>query len=802
MPKPRAMRVDPRRTHVRTRLSIATVLALAATGLVPLPAGAAISGVTIGGPAGPVCIDASGSSAVTVAVRRGSSTLESATVASPSSATLACDNSAGSRFVPAVAHPSLAGTTIVASQGAQSVSAPVPAAAYDAAGGPGAVRLDGLPSPADLSGSGWSASAVAGGSYATGTVATPSAAVHVAAALGGGVAYGATLTPAQFHFTSSDGAVHAYGLDSAGLPAVVTAFAADGTVLDRVALVPRAGFGQDATATLGVAGVSGGSIDVSQPGWFDHTAAVGSASFTDDGFSVAAPADAAAGSGYSYTQRFLDPAAVAALPATDPLRCLALGPSVGCAGGSTRLAATVSGRFAAAGDSLSLLVVHADGDSVQTTVRKPGAIGSLDDGSLDVFGDPDGPVSARISSPRAAPLPPLARTVATSTLDDGTAHIGGPGRPSFRLHVNDGATVALSGAGIGTVPTGYAYDLSAGLDGSVLSGSTYPLAQIVVRHTIGSTTTVSRLVADLAGGFSIDLGDVLPPDAVEVDAADPASHSLTVGRLVAGEADPQISGLGDQQLVRGRIAPTLSPSPAGGAVWGGDLPFLRTTVAPFADALDTTRLDDGSYRIEGRALPGPSRTAYLYVTVDNTPPSGGAGPDQLVPRGRAVAFVTAAADANGLASVRIAFGDGTSTNQPFAQLGRPITHAYRKLRRYVATATITDRAGNVTSDTAAIRVVRGLPAAVIGSVPGVVRRGHDLRARLSPRAPGQLSLQVLTRGNALVVDGSLGMPAARHAYALRLATHRLRAGRYTLVMQFVDGNGIAGPVVVRTLVVR
>ena len=100
--------------------------------------------------------------------------------------------------------------------------------------------------------------------------------------------------------------------------------------------------------------------------------------------------------------------------------------------------------------------------------------------------------------------------------------------------------------------------------------------------------------------------------------------------------------------------------------------------------------------------PAPSAEDYLYVNVDNTPPTGGAGADQTVAKGRTAVIVTGAADAtSGLASVKVDFGDNHRQSLPVAKLAAPITHAYSKLGTFTVAVTITDRAGNVTSDTRA-----------------------------------------------------------------------------------------------------
>ena len=157
---------------------------------------------------------------------------------------------------------------------------------------------------------------------------------------------------------------------------------------------------------------------------------------------------------------------------------------------------------------------------------------------------------------------------------------------------------------------------------------------------------------------------------------------MTTLSLIVGGFAPHIAGLVDQQPVRAGAVASVTGLPAGASVlWGGDLP---ETLGGTSLTLPVERMPDGPARITATATAGPSSTDYLYVTVDSTPPTGGAGPDQTVPVGRRAVFVTQAADANGLAAVRFRFKAGGSRRRAAGEPARPAVparlHEARHLR--------------------------------------------------------------------------------------------------------------------------
>jgi hypothetical protein len=424
--------------------------------------------------------------------------------------------------------------------------------------------------------------------------------------------------------------------------------------------------------------------------------------------------------------------------------------------------------------------------------------GSLDDGSLHVRGAARQPVVAAISSPRGS-LPALRATRAVLTSATGVAELG-PDRDAFPLYVADGATVSLSGAGVGSVPVAFRYRLSAALAGPVLSGSAAPGARVLVAHDQGGHVDRQVAIASVAGAFAVTLHDPAPGDAIAVSAGDPATHGVTTLSLIVDGLAPHIQGLVDQQPVRAGAVASTSGLPAGASVlWGGDLP---ATLGGTSLLLPIERVPDGPLRITATATAGPSATDYLYVIADSTPPAGGAGPDQTVPVGRRAVFVTQARDSGGLAAVRFRFtAAGNGVGQPVNQLGQPFRHAFGKPGTYAVTVTITDLAGNTTTDRAIVRVVRGLASAINGRWPKRATRRAGVRARLSARVPGDLSLQLLRANGRVAIARTLPFDKARVGKKLAIALKRLGPGHYLVVRQFVDANGVAGPVVATPLVI-
>jgi PKD domain len=163
-------------------------------------------------------------------------------------------------------------------------------------------------------------------------------------------------------------------------------------------------------------------------------------------------------------------------------------------------------------------------------------------------------------------------------------------------------------------------------------------------------------------------------------------------------------------------------------------------------------------------------------------------------------IVTGAADAtSGLASVKVDFGDDHRLSVPVAKLGNPIMHAYSKLGTFTVVVTITDRAGNVTSDTAKIRVASTVTPSVTGHFPGKQKRKKTIAARLVSHAAGQLEIFVLGQGGGRKLTKRITFSKVNQRITVTLLTRGLKVGRFLLVEQFTDANGIAGPVQAQAL---
>jgi hypothetical protein len=702
-----------------------------------------------------------------------------------------------------------AGARLTATQDGTSVTFALPYGAYSA----GTTRLRGLPNPAALTGG--VVAAAAAGSY-TGAAATEgdpvTATGTVLNSAGAAIPISVRITPALYHVSLDT---------SSGLP-VVTLFGADplaagvaatlanpgGGLVGRAALRPRVGSdcpsgSCSASGTFDSTAPSGGGLAVAgQTGWFPgHNVTLPSGGLRLDGFDASVP-PGYTGS-YDFTLRFLDPESISTLPPSSPLSCTELGNAVTCPGGAPapRLAVSVHGLFIVPGDVVDVTGVDPGGDSAMITPVQGGLSGSLDDGSLNVRGAPNAQFSALLRSPRPAPLDPYTETYIDRT--DATGHNNCFN--CFSAHIANGATAAVSGPATGPIAQTFTWKLAAAIDsGGAVRGSTYGLAAVAVDQTQGGRTAHFETTADVAGNFAVQLLDARVGDLVTVSAADQATHQMTTSALTVGGPSAKITGVSDQQYVRGTITPTVAGSGLDTVYWNGldtlYLPALLAVAAPFPYPLDTTKFADGTYRLEASGRPDATAYDYLYLTFDNTPPNGSAGADQTVARGSKTIIVTGAGDdTSGLASVKVDFGDNHRLTQSGDNLGAAISHIYTKLGTFTALVTITDGAGNVTSDSAKIRVASTIASQIGGNFAGKLVHKKLLAAKLVARQPGQLEIFVLSSTGARKLTKRVNFTKAGQRIKVTLGTRGLKIGRYVLVEQFTDGNGVAGPVQARAL---
>jgi hypothetical protein len=695
-----------------------------------------------------------------------------------------------------------AGANITATQDGVSVAFALPYGAHAS----GTTRLRRIPNPSVLSGGVVSASAA--GTY-TGPAATAGAPVTAVGTVtdtaGHAIPITETFSPARYRIALQGSTIRAIGADPLGGPLTATLNAASGGLLGRAVLRPRVGsdcsFGCSASDTFDAVPPSGGALAVSgQAGWFPaHTITLPTATLRLDGFDVSIPAGYTGG--YDFSLKFFDPEQTSQLAPSSPFRCVELGGAVTCPGGSpvSRLAVSAS-AFVAPGDTLNATGTDADGDTATITATAGGLSGSLDDGSVNVFAAPHAGVTGALRSPRTPPLEPFTASYQARTDETGLYTFV----DTFWVHIQNGATVTFTGPATGPVPQTFTWKLAAGVDASgTVRGSTYGLGFVAVDLVGNGPDDGGRIQhfqtqADVAGNFAVALGDVRVGDVINVAGAEPTSHQMTTTTSGFGGPTVKITGVVDGQYVRGTVTPTAAGAGLEGVYWNGvdaTLPSVFAPAAPFPYALDTTKWDDYTYRIEASGRPSPAAYDYLYLTIDNTPPDGSAGADQTVARGSRMTIVTGASDeSSDLASIKVDFGDKHRLTQSVDDLGSPIKHIYTKLGRYTAQVTITDGAGNVTTDTAQIRVATSVSQQVGGKFAGKLVRKKALAAKLSGRRPGELEIFILSQTGARKLTKRVIFTKANQKIKVSLLTKGLKLGRFVLVEQFTDENGVAGPV--------
>ena len=647
--------------------------------------------------------------------------------------------------------------------------------------------------------------ASAAGTY-TGAAATQGAAVTATGTVldssSAAIPITETFRPARYRVSLEGSSVTIFGADPLGGAVGSTLNSSGGSLIGRAALRPRVGgdcsFGCSASATFDVPTPStGGVLAVAgQAGWFPaHNVTLPTGSLRLDGFDVAIPAGDTGS--YTPTLRYFDPESVSSLAPQSALRCLELGGAVTCPGTGplNRLSVSAGGLFVVPGDTVEVTATDSDGDSAAIAATAGGLSGSLDDGSVVVRGAPGAILSATLKSPRTPPLDPYTETSTDRTDLTGTDTLV----DAFSVHIANGATVTISGPATGPIAQTFNWRLTAAIDaGGVVRGTTYPLGTVAVDHVQGGRTEHLQTTADVAGNFAVALADARAGDVVNIAGADATSHQMTTMTTGVGAPPVTIAGVSDGQYVRGTITATVAGAGLDSVFWNGmdaSLTSLLAPVSPFPYQLDTTRWDDGSYRLEASGRPDPAGYDYLYLTIDNTPPIGSAGADQTVARGSKATIVTGASDdTSGLASVKVDFGDGHRLTQPVGDLGAPITHIYARTGRFTVVVSIADRAGNVTSDSARIRVATSVSPQLGGKFSGKLVRKKLLAATLVGRQPGQLEIFILNRAGGRKLTKRVFFTKANQRIKVSLQTRGLAVGRFLLVEQYTDASGVPGPV--------
>ncbi|MFN8121502.1 MAG: PKD domain-containing protein [Thermoleophilia bacterium] len=514
-----------------------------------------------------------------------------------------------------------------------------------------------------------------------------------------------------------------------GIPVHVLATAPDGrVVIDRTLPPAVPGTGEDVSARRLPELPSGTTVRIVQDGVMDRTLAMGTAEVRPDGFRAALPPGA--------TEGAYDPA-TALHPASDrpgdplgPCHQLFTGattPGSGCSGVTgPRTQVTATGLTMAVGDGVRVSARFPGSDITSLSAERPGVLFVPQTGDIYPLG-----VTGAF---RADLVLPGGRTLTRQGVLNRLSEASRPFTP-FPLHIPAGARLVMTHDG-GRLEAPLALD--AGEAAGRVSGRTVPGARVRVMATRGQLVLADAITTAAADGT---FAAVLPPlpanTRILLSAGDPATGTLARAELRSGHPWPRITGPADGQPVRGAVTFTAEAG-AQAPSWaiGSDAPRFGGQAAV---TVDTRAYEDGPLRVQLNEDGTPSD--YRYVTVDNTAPSGGAGADQRIRPGQEAVFVTGASDDGGLATVSARFGDRTPAVQVAGGAAGTIRHRFAKGGRYTVRVTLTDRAGNVTQDTAVVTVMAAAPACAARCPPPspAARRSGSPSGHRSPGGCGPRS---------------------------------------------------------------
>lgn len=375
------------------------------------------------------------------------------------------------------------------------------------------------------------------------------------------------------------------------------------------------------------------------------------------------------------------------------------------------------------------------------------------------------------------------------------------GATGFPVHIPSGTTGLFSGPAFGAVRQSALFALTATLDGTDITGTAAPGARIRVTRTppVGIPLPDLSGTAGADGAFRIANGTVPAGTRLRVSAGDPATRALTQLGLVAGRTHIGIAGAIDRKPVRGTLSLTASGDVEGPVSWQVGLATTIATAAPWTHAVDTRTYADGPLKV---AVADAAVGTYLYLIVDNTAPSGSAGADQTVRPRRDALILTEARDAGGLASVDADFGDGSKLAQPASQLGQPLHHSYATIGSFKVTVTITDAAGNVSTDSATIKVRSAGAPKLSGTIVSSASRSKPLRLTLRSSAAGTLTVRLISPRGRAVRTAVKRIAKARGKVSISFATKTLRPGRYLLLRQIVSDDGTPGAILTSSITIR
>jgi hypothetical protein len=327
---------------------------------------------------------------------------------------------------------------------------------------------------------------------------------------------------------------------------------------------------------------------------------------------------------------------------------------------------------------------------------------------LGFSGDDDGFVSGTLQPTVTAPVRVVAfrpagggftaavfRTRARAF--DGSVFIEGQGDSPLALRITRGTTFTLSGPTLPR-PRRYVYNLSAALVGTTVSGRAAPHARVRVQHQSGNLEVAHFVTAGADGRFAVALVDPQGGDDIGVAAVDAVTRDVSGTSLTYGAPVVRVTGVHDQQVVRGTIRVGVSaPAARNVTLGGGELTEQHRAGPPFVFSVNTRAADDGPAEIDAAAFSanGLEGFDFLWVIVDNTAPRGTLPSDAFARTGRRLRLHPGAGDANGIASVLVTWGDRTRRQRLRGRRAvAPLAHVYRRSGNFRVRVTITDRAGN------------------------------------------------------------------------------------------------------------
>jgi hypothetical protein len=674
----------------------APLLALVALAvLAPLAQADPLTKISLLGFSSPwLCVEAGASTSVTFTLvdRRTGHTAGTATVGATGTN---CAGGGGTSFRTSFGRGYFAGGRVVATPaGSPAVTFDVPYGSADTAdnGTTSVVRVGGLPATSTVQLNALPPVAVAGSRYVSGPIAGYGANVTVNATVAG-VPLTALFSTSQSNFSASGSSVDVFGTDPLGAPVNVSVVSAGRSA--SFALAPSGT--RSVRANLPFELASGAVVGVSQAGWFSHTGRAGSAAIRNDGFSVSTPVGTTAF--YDVNATLLDDGVDR--PPTTPLGCRALGSSSFVTGSCgvpypDRYGVSITGLVMAAGDSASVDETSRTRDRLTISAQHLGFTGSLQ-GFLEGFVEQTVNAPVRIVAHRPAGGGYRAAIIrGRARAFDGSIFVQGEGDAPLKLHLTRGTTVTVSGPSLRRARR-YVFDLAASIAGTTLGGRTSPGARVRVDEGGSNDGKALFTTAGTDGRFAVALDDPQPGDQIGVTAVNVATRDVTSLDVTFGAPVVRITGVHDQQLVRGRIRVGVRAAGARHVLLdGGELVNASRSSAPFTFSVNTRPAGDGPAEITATAYAaaGSQGFDYLWVIVDNTAPRGALPSEAFARSGRRLRLHPGASDDNGIASVLVTWGDGTRQRLRGRRALAALSHVYRRSGDFRVRVTITDRAGN------------------------------------------------------------------------------------------------------------